>query len=538
MSLILKVQYGDDTRRVSLDREPTYSELKKMTMNFFNLQENNFQIKYFDDEGDKITVTSDIEIREAFNFARKKTPALLKLFIIEIAATTTTANPTTTSPQQPSNPTPKPSCYMGYNNLIESILTNENIKPYMNILGGNSKCDPETLKNEINSLVQGMNNQPWLNDMLQGSLFAMCKPPKSTEENVNNNNNNNTTSNSTPSSPTTNAVEHVGVACDGCGMSPLIGNRFKCTICPNYDLCSSCEQKGAVVHPTEHPLLKIATPSPTPRCTWMGTRRCHNRNHSARLVSDITIPDGTIVAPNSSFTKIWRLANESKEAWPENSTLTFMQGDRLSDFNDVLVPSAVPGEMIDVSVDLKSPARPGRYTSYWRLNTPEGLSFGQKIWIDIYVYEEQKSTEEPKQPVVEQVSQQPIFEIKPEEPIVNIQPFVPSFAHVPIDLIQPQSPIQQQLEEPTIEEYQPQEQVVIVKAPVIEEVIQPVVQQQPLPVVGEAEKPLDPLEEAKRKCISTLVAMGFGSVPNIVDIIKRFNFNINEIVEHIIEQGF
>lgn len=33
---------------------------------------------------------------------------------------------------------------------------------------------------------------------------------------------------------------HVGVACDHCEYSPITGTRYKCSTCPNYDLCSTC----------------------------------------------------------------------------------------------------------------------------------------------------------------------------------------------------------------------------------------------------------------------------------------------------------
>ncbi len=39
------------------------------------------------------------------------------------------------------------------------------------------------------------------------------------------------------------------VSCDGCNISPIIGQRYSCTTCGNYDLCSQCQSKGH-----EHPL--------------------------------------------------------------------------------------------------------------------------------------------------------------------------------------------------------------------------------------------------------------------------------------------
>ena len=40
--------------------------------------------------------------------------------------------------------------------------------------------------------------------------------------------------------PHASAVYHVGVICDGCECDPLQGNRFKCRLCHNFDLCGLC----------------------------------------------------------------------------------------------------------------------------------------------------------------------------------------------------------------------------------------------------------------------------------------------------------
>merc|ERR1712154_280132 len=46
-------------------------------------------------------------------------------------------------------------------------------------------------------------------------------------------------------------VIHFGVECDLCGMYPIIGFRYKCSICPDWDCCTACEPKH------DHPLIKF-----------------------------------------------------------------------------------------------------------------------------------------------------------------------------------------------------------------------------------------------------------------------------------------
>ncbi|KAG2455417.1 SQSTM protein, partial [Polypterus senegalus] len=64
-----------------------------------------------------------------------------------------------------------------------------------------------------------------------------------------------------------------GVTCDGCD-GPVMGTRFKCTVCPDYDLCSPCQAKG--LH-REHPLTPMWIPMHMaewlPRGKWLRKMR-------------------------------------------------------------------------------------------------------------------------------------------------------------------------------------------------------------------------------------------------------------------------
>lgn len=60
--------------------------------------------------------------------------------------------------------------------------------------------------------------------------------------------------------PENNQVVHRGVTCDECGAYPIVGVRYKCVVCHDFDVCEKCEAKSSHVHP----FLKIKKISQTP----------------------------------------------------------------------------------------------------------------------------------------------------------------------------------------------------------------------------------------------------------------------------------
>ena len=55
---------------------------------------------------------------------------------------------------------------------------------------------------------------------------------------------------------------HHGYICDGCEKAPIVGNRYKCIVCKDFDYCEECEEKFRDQH--KHPFLKIYKPSMDP----------------------------------------------------------------------------------------------------------------------------------------------------------------------------------------------------------------------------------------------------------------------------------
>jgi hypothetical protein len=144
-----------------------------------------------------------------------------------------------------------------------------------------------------------------------------------------------------------------------------------------------------VSKPTEQAKSQI-TASPTPACD------------SFQFLSDITVPDGTALAPNTPFTKTWRIKNVGTCTWNTSYALTFTSGAQMGGENVLPLPiSVAPGENIDVSVNLKAPAEAGSFRGFWTLRNASGVIFGpasgaiNNLFVDILVV---KPTQTPPQP--------------------------------------------------------------------------------------------------------------------------------------------
>jgi len=105
-------------------------------------------------------------------------------------------------------------------------------------------------------------------------------------------------------------------------------------------------------------------------------------------VKDVTIEDGTQLPAGTAFVKTWRVRNEGP-AWPAGCQLIFLSkrcGDNMSGPDFVTIEGAVnTNQEVDVSVNLIAPTKPGRYIGFWKLCTPNGRKFGQRMWVSIIV---------------------------------------------------------------------------------------------------------------------------------------------------------
>lgn len=105
----------------------------------------------------------------------------------------------------------------------------------------------------------------------------------------------------------------------------------------------------------------------------------------AQFVDDVTIPDGTALEPNETFTKTWRLKNVGTCSWTPSYAVVFSSGDSMNGpATQSLTGNVNPGQTLDISIDLTAPAADGNYKGYWKLRNGAGVHFTQ-FYVDIKV---------------------------------------------------------------------------------------------------------------------------------------------------------
>ena len=130
-------------------------------------------------------------------------------------------------------------------------------------------------------------------------------------------------------------------------------------------------------------LVSTLTPgTPTaPSGTIPTTTPCYDLTY----VLDVTIPDNTVMTPNKSFTKTWKVKNTGYCAWESGFKLVFTGWDAMGGTAQTLTQKIFPGKEIELSIPLTAPNKTGKARSNWRMTTDSGAFFGDELYLVINV---------------------------------------------------------------------------------------------------------------------------------------------------------
>ena len=126
--------------------------------------------------------------------------------------------------------------------------------------------------------------------------------------------------------------------------------------------------------PTPTP-LPAPLPTPTPVA-------CYD---SMQFISDVTVPDGTVMNPGQDFDKIWRVQNIGTCTWDGTYRLVFVQGDQMGGSPEAVKGTVKPGATYDMIIDQKAPTTPGNYGGQWQMVNGKNAPFGNRLWVKITV---------------------------------------------------------------------------------------------------------------------------------------------------------
>ncbi len=103
-------------------------------------------------------------------------------------------------------------------------------------------------------------------------------------------------------------------------LSLLAGKNVKFILTVMNDGAYSTDDKGLWVAPRiERGSTTTPPPPPSTGCT-----------DKVAFIADVTVPDGTVMVPNYSFTKTWRLKNIGTCTWTPSYSVTYVSGDPMS----------------------------------------------------------------------------------------------------------------------------------------------------------------------------------------------------------------
>ena len=206
---VVKVFFQEEVRRLPIrngDNGIAFSDFKNvLNATFPSLDGTHFEVLWQDEEGDWVTVISDAEFSDAFG--SMTTAKKIARFHIK---------------------------------LLDSVKADKS---------GSSVDVSSSAENVASAPVPLLGAAPVSHSPLTAS------DPKPTPSTEHDQNVEPLTTAPIPVAATAEAV-HTFVSCDECGMTPIVGVRYKCTMRHDFDLCAKCE----ALRPQPFPMIKITTP--------------------------------------------------------------------------------------------------------------------------------------------------------------------------------------------------------------------------------------------------------------------------------------
>jgi len=393
----LKYEFQGSLRRTLVDVPPRLGQIRnKLAKSFpdfahlFKDKSKTLRLTYTDDDGDKLTVTTNDELEAAYRYAHSVNKILR--FTVPNFESEQSTQPSVDEPAvKEANP--------------EQL--DEVIDPPVH---HGVTCD----RSGMNPIVGNRYHKRGQNyDLCQAEFDKISdEAERATYEKI--------------VSPVKYPMAvHYGVTCDRSGMNPIVGNRYH-KRGQNYDLCQAEFDK--ISDEAERATYeKIEVPAPFfgyYGCGLQGARggwnKKLNKHHNKRwkkqkkfwkrqqriqqkfknrfgfghptvtFVREDSIIDGKELEAGKPFEKTWIMRVNGVVGLPAGTTIGFVSGDALGAKSLIELVNngapVTPNSEFPVTVAFNPAEKDvGHRRSFWRLQTPQGVSFGPRIWLDVHV---------------------------------------------------------------------------------------------------------------------------------------------------------
>jgi hypothetical protein len=202
-----------------------------------------FSITYQDDGGDLINISDDEDLQEAYSVAVNNLGGQVAFQIKPIEGKVFAPSKVETIEEKFDSQCKieEPMTFINSSSINATIKDVAENSPSSESEGSDSEQESKKKKGSKNGKKHG-NRKKWMKKVIQKEL------EKQTSKMISEN-----SKQKQETDIKDGQVVHERCECDGCGVFPIVGTRYKCSICKNFDYCSNCEE----TKPHDHAFLKI-----------------------------------------------------------------------------------------------------------------------------------------------------------------------------------------------------------------------------------------------------------------------------------------
>ena len=134
-----------------------------------------------------------------------------------------------------------------------------------------------------------------------------------------------------------------------------------------------------IINPTQPIVVVESSPLPT----IIPTIHPDECSSNLTFVSDLTIPDNTSITYGSTIDKQWVVENSGTCHWSSDYRLKHIGGAALGAPEEIALYPARAGTQATIQILFTAPFTDGDYESAWQAIDPQGIAFGDPIFIRI-----------------------------------------------------------------------------------------------------------------------------------------------------------